>query len=125
MIVVAVILLARDLRPRRLRSIVGSVVTLNPDPRKQASIADVEITAVDGDEVAKSRSDSSGFFQVHLQTEIWRGRTVNLKFRHPDYEPLDITEALADRIALPVWNRARAGNAWRRAGRRCCCPKFA
>ena len=64
MIVVAVILLARDLRPRRLRSIVGSVVTLNPDPRKQASIADVEITAVDGDEVAKSRSDSSGFFQA-------------------------------------------------------------
>jgi len=93
-------LIVRGHRPRRLTSIVGTVLTQDADPRKQGSIPGVAITASDGDEVASSRSDASGFFRLHLRTGIWQGTDVSLQFRHPDYKPLDITGGFADKICV-------------------------
>jgi hypothetical protein len=76
------------------------VLAQDADPRKQASIPGVEVTAGDGEEIAKSRSDSSGFFQLHLRTEIWQGATVTLKFRHPAYKPLDITDQFNNKLCV-------------------------
>ena len=94
----AVVLIDKGFRPRLVKSIVGSVLTQDPDPRKQAPIPNVEVTAVGG--AAEARSDSSGFFRLNLRTGIWQGMTLSLKFRHPDYKPLDITGQFADAICV-------------------------
>ena len=75
---------------RRTITLKGAVITQNPDPRKQLPIAGVVVTATDGLFFAKSASDSSGLFNVTLRKRILRGQPVMLKFRHPDYEPLDL-----------------------------------
>jgi hypothetical protein len=90
----------RGLRPRRLTSIVGAVLTEDADPRKQAPIADVEITAGHGGEIVRSRSDSSGFFQLHLRTAIRQGATVRLEFRHRDYKRLETSDKFTDKICI-------------------------
>jgi len=91
-----VVLIVKGFRPRLVTSLVGAVLTQDADPRKQAPIPNVEITAVD--DAAESRSESSGFFRLNLRTGIWQGAEVSLKFRHPDYKPLDLTGRFADRI---------------------------
>jgi hypothetical protein len=78
----------RHLR-RRTITITGAVITKNSDPRKELPIAGVAVTATDGLFFAKTASDSSGFFSVTLRRRIFRGQPVTLRFRQPDYQPLD------------------------------------
>jgi hypothetical protein len=80
----------RHLR-KRMTAIQGAVITRNSDPRKQLPIADVEVTASDGISVVTSRSDASGLFTIKLRKPLLRGRFVSLQFRHPGYEPLDLS----------------------------------
>ncbi len=68
----------------------GAVITASTDPRKRLPIAGVEITATDGFSVVRSTSDSSGLFVVRLRKRLFRGRIVSLRFRHMDYEPLEL-----------------------------------
>ncbi len=75
---------------RRTITLKGAVITKNSDPRKRLPIAGVAVTATDGLFVANSGSDSSGLFTVSLRRRILRGQPVTLRFRHPDYEPLDL-----------------------------------
>jgi hypothetical protein len=93
------LLLLRGTHPRLLTSVVGAVLAQDADPRKQAPIPNVEITASDG-AVARARSDASGYFRLILRREIWPGATVNLHFRHPDYLPLDMAGRFAGKICL-------------------------
>ena len=100
MVGTAVALVVRSPRPRLLTDVIGAVLTQDADPRKQVSVNGVEITATDGMGVTKSRSDSAGFFRLNLRAWIRHDAPVSLKFRHPDYQPLDITDRFGDRICV-------------------------
>lgn len=76
---------------RRSVALTGAVVTSNADPRKQLPVAGAEVTATDGVFVATAMSDSSGLFKVVLRKRIIRGQVIELRFRHADYVPLDLT----------------------------------
>ncbi|PYV53486.1 MAG: hypothetical protein DMG98_20910 [Acidobacteria bacterium] len=89
----------RHLR-RRLTAIQGAVITRNSDPRKQLPIADVEITASDGISVVKSKSDASGLFTIKLRKPLLRGQIIALQFRHPNYDPLELSANTPGQIAV-------------------------
>lgn len=79
-------------------TVMGAVTVEDSDTRKQLPIANVEITSTNPFEVAPSRSDASGFFKIKLSKNVKKGRVIKLKFRHPDYRPLDIDEIATDKI---------------------------
>jgi len=107
----------------------GAIIQKDADPRKQLPIADAVVTATDDVAHASSKSDSStffnlslpkgirdlasmssllataksdasGFFTFKLPTEERRGRPMVLRFRHPDYEPLDVNEYVGDQLYI-------------------------
>jgi hypothetical protein len=82
----------------RTTTLKGAVITQNTDPRKQLPISGVEITATDGISVVQSTSDSSGLFRIDLRKRIFRGHMVTLRFRHMDYNPLDMKVMASDKI---------------------------
>jgi hypothetical protein len=81
-------------------TIMGSVTVQDSDTRRQLPIADVEITAANPVEVGPSKSDSSGFFKIKLSKNVKKGRVIKLRFRHPEYRPLDIDEIADDKILV-------------------------
>lgn len=85
----AAVLLVNYAKTRRT-ILKGAVITANADPRKQRPVPEVEITATDGISVVKTNSDSSGAFTIILPKRIFYGHLVTLRFRHMDYEPLDM-----------------------------------
>src|SRR5438876_5263030 len=95
---VMVLLVAR-FNKRRMIALKGAVITRDTDPRKQLPIAGVDITADNGLAVAKSQSDSSGLFNIAWRKRILRGQVVTLRFRKPDYEPLDLNINVADKAS--------------------------
>jgi hypothetical protein len=82
------------------RSLAGAVLVANADPRKQLPIPNVEITAEAGGTAVRTKSDSFGFFRLNWRDRVWRGEQVTLRFRHPDYEPLEITQPLSDQLCI-------------------------
>jgi hypothetical protein len=87
-------------RFRRERSLVGAVLIANADPRKQLPVPNVEITAEAGGTAARAKSDASGFFRLNWPSGVWRGEQVTLGFRHPDYQPLDVTRPLTGELYI-------------------------
>jgi hypothetical protein len=85
---------------RKPLTIMGAVTVQDADPRKELPIAGVEITAANSWGEASSKSDSSGFFSLKLRKRLRKNEGVILKFRHPNYQPLDIKEATADKLYL-------------------------
>ena len=81
-------------------TIKGAVLSEDADPQKQLPIADVEITGTNGLAVSSSKSDSSGLFSLTLRRGLRRRQPVTLRFRHPDYQPLDLNEFVGDKIYL-------------------------
>jgi len=79
-------------------TIMGAVTVQDADTRKQLPIANVEITPANPLEVGPGKSDSSGFFKIKLSKNVKKGRVIKLKFRHPDYRPLDVDEIATDKI---------------------------
>lgn len=79
-------------------TITGAIVVEDTDPRKQRPIADVEITTGAGSAEAPAKSDSSGLFTLELRQWVTRGQGIPLKFRHPDYKPLDLKEIVNDKL---------------------------
>src|SRR5215467_13288063 len=75
---------------KRTQIVQGAVIMRNSDPRKQLPIANVEVTANDGLSVVTAKSDASGLFRAKLRKPLLHGRVVTLRFRHPDYEPLNM-----------------------------------
>jgi hypothetical protein len=85
-------------RPGSL-TIEGAVIRHDSDTRKQLPIFEALVTASDGTASATTQSDASGFFKLTLPGVVWPGRTVNLNFKHVDYEPLDMS--LRTELGLP------------------------
>lgn len=81
-------------------TITGAVTIKDADTRKQLPIADVEITVADNGGEPPAKSDSSGFFRLKLRQGLRRGQPLTLKFRHPDYLPLDLPEFAGDKLYI-------------------------
>src|SRR5579862_3047463 len=79
-------------------TISGAITVKDSDPRKQLPIAGVEVTVADNSGVDPVKSDSSGFFSLKLRNGLRRGQAMTLKFRHPDYHPLDLPEFAGDKL---------------------------
>ena len=78
----------------------GAVIREDEDPSKQSPIADAAITAAEGVSLAAVKSDANGFFRITLRPEVRRGQTVVLRFRHADYQPLDVTHLVDDQLYI-------------------------
>jgi hypothetical protein len=72
----------------------GAVIRQDPDPDKQSPIADVQVIAISGSAVGSAKSDSSGSFNLTLSEGFHRRKFVTLRFRHPGYRPLDLSDAI-------------------------------
>jgi len=102
------------LRPRPPVTLKGAVTIQSSDPNKELPIADVEITAANGNHLSAARSDSSGYFSITLSKGVRRGEPVAFKFRRAGYEPLDLHEFVGDKLyvvhltPLPSETRADA-----------------
>jgi hypothetical protein len=107
-VVVGAVALVLLLRAHRLRSISerqsipieGAVIQREADANKELPIAGVTITASDGVRSATAQSDASGYFKLVLQKGVLSERPVTVGFRHPNYEPLDLT-VLTGRLETP------------------------
>jgi len=96
--IVAGVLITVRSRPIETASLTGAVLARDTDARKQMPIAGAEITAASGIALGECKSDSTGFFRLTLQPGVTQGQPVTLKFRHPDYQPLEVTEPAGDQI---------------------------
>lgn len=85
-------------RPRVI-TIQGAVIRSDDDPRKELPIPDTVITASDGVSSFSAQSDGSGYFKLSFQGGVWPDQIVRLTFRHPDYEPFDLTLRTGFRLA--------------------------
>jgi hypothetical protein len=82
-------------RPITLR---GAVIKQDYDARKQSPIAGVDISSLDGWVVRDAKSDFSGSFLLTLRPGVKLGQPVQLAFRHPDFQPLDLKVTLSDKL---------------------------
>lgn len=96
-VVVAGIWTARYLKGRRI-SVTGAVVRKDTDPNKELPIADVEVTASNGETMARTKSDATGYFRLRVGARIIRSQPVTLQFRHADYQPLDLKGVAGDKV---------------------------
>jgi hypothetical protein len=85
----------------REKSLAGAVLVADADPRKQSPIPDVEVTADIAGVATRANSDAAGFFRLSGRgRRTWRGEQVTLRFRHPGYEPLAITQPLSGELCI-------------------------
>lgn len=94
-IVTAVLVAVRKSRPVTIK---GAVLSADADPQKQQPIADVKITGSNGFAVSDATSDTSGFYSLVLPKGLRIRESVKLRFRHPDYEPLDLDEFVGNKL---------------------------
>jgi hypothetical protein len=85
-------------RPRSL-TIQGAVIRKDADTRKESPISGVQVTASDGVTSTSTQSDASGYFKIVFPEAVWPGQTLDLKFRHDDYNPLDLKLPTGLRLA--------------------------
>lgn len=81
-------------------TVTGAVVRQESEPGKQLPIADVDVTAVNGLALHGAKSDASGFFRLTLIPGVKPGQPVTLKFVHPGYKPLELTEPAGKALYL-------------------------
>jgi hypothetical protein len=125
-ILILVAVQASKRKPVLLR---GAVIREDSDPRKELPISDVVVSAGNDEiapdsksdtsdfltrtlpkgirdlanfrfTIAATKSDSTGFFSFHLPKELRRGQPVKLRFRHPEYQPLDLNEFIGDKLYI-------------------------
>jgi hypothetical protein len=84
-------------KPLALR---GAVIQQDDDTLKQSPITDVEIEAANQMAGTSTKSDFSGYFKLTLASGVKRGQTVTLRFRHPDYEPVEMKEVVSDKLYI-------------------------
>jgi hypothetical protein len=104
-VVIVVLLLMRAHRLRTITAaqaipIEGAVIRRDTDPNKELPIAEVAITASNGVRTATTESDAAGYFKLVLQKGVLSDRPITVAFRHPNYEPLDLT-VQTGRLAIP------------------------
>ena len=94
--IVGIVLFLRvyRLRPISVRPsilIEGAVIRKDVEAEKELPIADVVIKASDGITTTTTRSEASGYFKLVLKRGVLSEKPVVLTFRHPYYEPFDLT----------------------------------
>jgi hypothetical protein len=95
-VVIALLLFLRAQRSRLVSErlsvpIEGAVIQRDADSKKELPVADVVITASDGVRSAATRSDASGYFKMVLHKRVLSDLPIRVTFRHPRYQPLDLT----------------------------------
>ena len=98
--IVAGVLITVRSRPIETELLIGAVLARDTDPRKQMPIAGAEISATSELARGYSKSDATGFFRLTLHPGVTPGQPLTLTFRHPDYQPLEITAPAGDQILL-------------------------
>jgi hypothetical protein len=88
-VVTALMVYKQRWRPRSI-TLQGAVIRRDDDTRKQLPIADVTVAASDGAAYVSTQSDASGYFSLTFRESVWPGQSVNLTFRHPNYQPFDL-----------------------------------
>jgi hypothetical protein len=84
-------------RPTQLR---GAVIKQDDDPIKQSPIMDVEISEANGLASSSTKSDFTGSFRLPLLSEVSLNQSVTLRFLHPYYVPLELTELASDKLIV-------------------------
>jgi hypothetical protein len=84
-------------RPLMLR---GAVIKQDDDPNKQSPIMDVEISEANGLATTSTKSNFMGSFAIPLVRGVGQNDSVTLRFLHPDYVPLDLTELVGDKLTI-------------------------
>lgn len=85
-------------RLREVVSITGAVLREDPDPGKQIPIQNVQVTLLDDLARQPAASNASGLFKLNLREAILRGRSVTMELRHADYQPLIVSEQIANHL---------------------------
>src|SRR5215468_1282646 len=98
LIIGIVIGVASWLRHRTPLVIKGAVTVGSGDSRKEVPVSDVEVSIADDVDLGTVKSDASGYFNIKLPLRIRRGHSITLKFRHPDYMPMDQPDYVSDRL---------------------------
>jgi hypothetical protein len=81
-------------------SLRGAVVKQDSDPMKESPITDVEISEAGGLATSGGKSNFTGYFTIPLRRGVVANQSVTLRFRHPDYQPLDLTELVDDKLSV-------------------------
>ena len=76
----------------------GAITVQNGDSRKEVPISDVEVSVSNDIAQGSAKSDATGYFSIKLPSRVRRGHLITLKFRHPDYQPLDQKDYVSDRL---------------------------
>ncbi len=84
-------------RPIILR---GAVIKQDDDPIKQSPIMDVEISEAHGLATSSTKSNFMGYFTIPLLRGVGQNDSVTLRFLHPDYVPMDLTELASDKLTI-------------------------
>ncbi|PYX39087.1 MAG: hypothetical protein DMG81_10205, partial [Acidobacteria bacterium] len=87
-----------QLRHRKPLILHGAVTVNSSDTRKQVPIADVEVSVSNDIAEGAGKTDASGFFNITLPPSVRRGHSIVLRFRHPDYVPLDQRDFVGDQL---------------------------
>jgi hypothetical protein len=86
------------LRHRTPLVLKGAITAQSTDSHKEVPIADVEVSISDGIAQSAVQSDDSGYFNITLPPRVRRGHAITLKFRHPNYLPLDQRDFVGDHL---------------------------
>ncbi len=78
----------------------GAVIRQDSDAKKEAPVADVQISTTAGLTVINTKSNADGFFQLALPKGFRRRQPITLEFHHPDYRPLVLHEFLGDQLHI-------------------------
>ncbi len=97
-VVLLIVLVAVVIHYTKPISLRGAVIKQDADARRQSPIADVEVSVESGAAVPPVKSDFSGYFKLALPRRILPGHPITLRFRHPDYRPLDLKESVSDNL---------------------------
>jgi hypothetical protein len=78
----------------------GAVIKQDGDPNKQSPIMDVDISEANGLADGDTKSNFTGYFQIPLGGGVGGNRSVTLRFLHPDYVPMELTELVSDTLTI-------------------------
>lgn len=81
-------------------TLTGTVIIQDKDFTKELPIADVEIVATRGTANASTKSEANGLFALKLRKWVRTGQPITLKFRHPNYQPLDLKDVVEDKLYI-------------------------
>lgn len=84
-------------RPIQLR---GAIIKQDDDPIKQSPIMDVDISEANGLASRSTKSNFVGYFTIPLLRGVGRNESVTLRFLHPDYVPMELTELVTDKLTI-------------------------